>query len=546
MGDIRILSWNIKDFGADTLGVSGNTTRIMRAIYDAANTRLVDVFVIVEPVLRCKIKNVGAVPTAGQGIIGLQALFYLLWQKENAWRMLPPRATAASAKKDMTAIYYFSDTVLLRGPEELDDIPAANVAGAVVKPIGSPDPWGSDHRTFVGQIRYYNTTVIPKKEVDFGGRRPLLARFAEKAAPVASVTATTRLRIYIAGLPPAALIGPLAITTQTQLPDAATNQPYRQKMVCEGGTGPYTWTVNALAGGLSIAADGSITGTPTVAGALAFQVEVEDSAIPAKTKITKNLNVDVKDSIVVTNENPLADATVGTAYDIVLTSAGGGAAYHWSVSSGALPPGLHLRDDGAILGTPDGTATGVYEFEVTVADHLNEFMLMGLHAPPQADYPANAVAIEKLANIEEITTNRAGVATVIVGDFNCCVSTLADHNETPREKNAQDKITAKNYDTHITTLTSLKDLGCAHDAYRKHAFDHVVTSQTGFTAVKNPQLLDMVHDDPDYAPAVVKATAVVVDTSDWELLFKRWHRPNTGDPIQGVSDHLPVKVTVEF
>ena len=35
---------------------------------------------------------------------------------------------------------------------------------------------------------------------------------------------------------------------------------------------------------------------------------------------------------------------------------------------------------------------------------------------------------------------------------------------------------------------------------------HVVTSQTGFTAVKNPPLLDMIHDDPDYAPAVAKVT----------------------------------------
>lgn len=543
MGDVRVISWNIKDFGDSTMSVAGNSTRIMRALYNGA-TRLVDLFIIVEPVCRANIRSVGQVPTSGQGVIGLQKLFYVLWQKDNAWRMLPPRVTAASGKKDMTAIYYHTGVVLLRGPDELPDVPAATAG--VVAPLGAPDPWGSDQRAYAGQLRFYITTSIPNREINFGGRRPLLARFAETAAPVSSNSHTAKLRIYIVGKPPAAVVGPLAITTPTQLPDAANNQPYSQKAVCEGGTGPYTWTVKALAGGLSIAADGSITGTPTAAATLNFQVEVEDSATPVKKKITKNLAVDVKNSLVVTNANPLPDATIGTAYDYVLKSAGGTAAYKWSVSSGALPPGLSLRDDGAILGTPDVSATGVYEFEVKIDDHLKEFMVVALHAPPQDRQLNNAACIEKLALIEEITTNRAGVATLIAGDFNCCVSTSPGHNEPSREKNAQNGIKGKSYDTHITVLTSLKDLGCPHNNYKNHAFDHILTSQSGFTATKNPQLLDLVHDDPDYAPAVTKATGSPPDSDDWELLFKRWHRPNTNDPIQGVSDHLPVKITIEL
>ncbi len=58
--------------------------------------------------------------------------------------------------------------------------------------------------------------------------------------------------------------------------------------------------------------------------------------------------------------------TTGTAYSATLAASGGTPAYNWSVTSGALPPGLTLSTSGAISGTP--TTSGSYSFVAQVKD----------------------------------------------------------------------------------------------------------------------------------------------------------------------------------
>ena len=58
--------------------------------------------------------------------------------------------------------------------------------------------------------------------------------------------------------------------------------------------------------------------------------------------------------------------TVGTSYSATLAASGGTSPYTWSISSGALPPGLALSAAGAISGTP--TTSGTYSFTPQVAD----------------------------------------------------------------------------------------------------------------------------------------------------------------------------------
>ena len=58
---------------------------------------------------------------------------------------------------------------------------------------------------------------------------------------------------------------------------------------------------------------------------------------------------------------------VGLAYTTVtLGAAGGVKPYKWSISSGALPPGVALSSTGKVTGSP--TATGNYSFVVRVDD----------------------------------------------------------------------------------------------------------------------------------------------------------------------------------
>ncbi|HLY61971.1 MAG TPA: putative Ig domain-containing protein [Terriglobia bacterium] len=60
----------------------------------------------------------------------------------------------------------------------------------------------------------------------------------------------------------------------------------------------------------------------------------------------------------------------GTAYSASLAASGGTGPYTWSVSSGALPPGLALSAAGTISGTP--TTSGTYSFVGTVKDSVSQ------------------------------------------------------------------------------------------------------------------------------------------------------------------------------
>jgi hypothetical protein len=64
----------------------------------------------------------------------------------------------------------------------------------------------------------------------------------------------------------------------------------------------------------------------------------------------------------------LPGATVGSPYSATLTAGGGNGPYMWSITSGALPPGLSLSSSGVISGTP--TTTGTYNFTIQVVDQL--------------------------------------------------------------------------------------------------------------------------------------------------------------------------------
>jgi Putative Ig domain len=62
----------------------------------------------------------------------------------------------------------------------------------------------------------------------------------------------------------------------------------------------------------------------------------------------------------------LPAAQVGMPYDQTLTAAGGAVPLLWTVSGGALPPGLGLASGGSLVGTP--LKAGLYTFTARVVD----------------------------------------------------------------------------------------------------------------------------------------------------------------------------------
>ncbi len=87
---------------------------------------------------------------------------------------------------------------------------------------------------------------------------------------------------------------PLTITTNS-LPTGTVGTAYSATLTASGGTPPYSWQVTSgsLPGGLALASDGVVSGTPTVAGTSAFSVQVADSTAPTPATATTSLSLTV-------------------------------------------------------------------------------------------------------------------------------------------------------------------------------------------------------------------------------------------------------------
>ena len=147
----------------------------------------------------------------------------------------------------------------------------------------------------------------------------------------------------------------LRVTT-TSLPSGQVGTAYSTTLAASGGTPPYQWSVSsgALPPGLTLAAStGVISGTPTTAeNAEAVTIQVSDSGTPRQSS-SQSMSVIISPPTLRVTTTSLPSGQVGTAYSTTLAASGGTPPYQWSVSSGALPPGLTLAaSTGVISGTP--------------------------------------------------------------------------------------------------------------------------------------------------------------------------------------------------
>ena len=131
-----------------------------------------------------------------------------------------------------------------------------------------------------------------------------------------------------------------------------------------GGSGAYTFSVKgALPAGVTLANDGTITGTPTVPGRYAFTLTVTDNESRSKSI---GVTLVVKARLAFTTLK-LKNATVGVAYRSKIVMSGGVAPLTWTVT-GKLPKVFKVGRTGLLFGTP--TKAGPYRFTVTVTDSL--------------------------------------------------------------------------------------------------------------------------------------------------------------------------------
>lgn len=199
---------------------------------------------------------------------------------------------------------------------------------------------------------------------------------------------------------------PAITITPATLPAAAGSTPYNQALTASGGNGGYTFSLAAgtLPPGIALSSAGVISGTPTTTGSFSFTVRATDGfGFTGSQGYTVTVNAPAIVFVLTT----LPGGQVAAAYSQTLSAGGGSGSFTYSLTSGALPPGIALSSAGALSGTP--TAAGSYSFTVTATDTFgfsgSQPFTVGINQPQPvvvndaATTPANAAAdIDVTAN----------------------------------------------------------------------------------------------------------------------------------------------------
>jgi hypothetical protein len=157
------------------------------------------------------------------------------------------------------------------------------------------------------------------------------------------------------------------ITTASPLPTGEVSIAYSQTLAATGGASPYTWSVTGgkAPPGLTLAANGSLNGTPNTAGAFNFTVQATDSN---HVTVSTALAVTIVGALGISTPAALSGGSLNSSYSQSLAASAGAGPYTWTLTTGPMPPGLNLSAAGTIAGVP--TTTGTFLFTAEVTDSL--------------------------------------------------------------------------------------------------------------------------------------------------------------------------------
>jgi hypothetical protein len=169
----------------------------------------------------------------------------------------------------------------------------------------------------------------------------------------------------------------LGITSNNTLPRGVIGIPYSTAFTATGGAGAYRWTLTPDPGaplpGLSMNAQGVLSGTPTARGSFEATLTVTSRIDNADESVSERIRIDIDAASLGVSavSCPFPDALTGAPYSHSLRATGGAGPFLWSWGdeSASPVPGLLLAENGTVSGTP--TRPGVFRFPVRVSGPVN-------------------------------------------------------------------------------------------------------------------------------------------------------------------------------
>lgn len=163
------------------------------------------------------------------------------------------------------------------------------------------------------------------------------------------------------------IAAPTIALAPSTVPTATRGSAYSQTLTASGGTAAYTYAITsgALPAGITLASNGTLSGTATLEGTFNFTVQATDANSFTGTQA---YSLTVAGPNLVLPASTLPAGTAGQAYAAAVVPATGGTApYSYAVTAGALPGGVVLdAATGGLSGTP--TVSGTFTFTLTVTD----------------------------------------------------------------------------------------------------------------------------------------------------------------------------------
>lgn len=157
------------------------------------------------------------------------------------------------------------------------------------------------------------------------------------------------------------VVGDSFAPAESRLPPATAFAAYRHRLTVRGRAKSFSWIHAAAEHGLSIAADGSVSGTPDQAGELTLHATI--AAEDGRQRAVE-LILPVNPPPVI-EEDKTIELTRGKAVNRPLKVSGGTPPYRWS-GNGA-PPGVRVDSDGVLRGAP--SQVGESTLLITCEDH---------------------------------------------------------------------------------------------------------------------------------------------------------------------------------
>ncbi len=191
------------------------------------------------------------------------------------------------------------------------------------------------------------------------------------------------------------IVCPAIVLNPATLPAGEVGTAYSQLLTASGSAAlPYTYAVSsgALPAGLLLnSGTGLLNGVPTSFGTFSFIVTATDANGCTGSHFYSIVIAGPACPPIELAPVALPSGVIGAFYNSTVVASGGTPPYAYTLSSGALPPGLALNSTtGAITGTP--LSAGIFTFTILATDALG--------CPGSREY---SVSISQLASIPTLS-----------------------------------------------------------------------------------------------------------------------------------------------